>query len=69
MSPLDATKRELLEAGIAFRVEDTGKHYKVRFRVNGRGCTIVCSRTSSDRRAGLNARLLVRRKLRERLEK
>lgn len=66
-TPLEATKRELEAAGIAFSVEDSGRHYKVRFTVRGQLLTVVCSRTTSDRRAALNARLLVRRTIRQAL--
>jgi hypothetical protein len=65
---LEATKRELEGAGIAFTVEKNKRHYKVRFTVRGKGCLVVCSRTASDHRAALNARLQVRREIRRALE-
>ncbi|APL99324.1 hypothetical protein [Bordetella phage FP1] len=64
---LEATKRELEEAGIKYTVESGKRHYKVRFTVRGRGCLVTCSRTSSDHRAALNARLQVRREIRKAL--
>lgn len=64
---LEATKRELEGAGIAYTVEQGRKHYKVRFTVRGQGCMVTCSRTSSDHRAALNARLQVRREIRKAL--
>jgi len=64
---LEATKRELEEAGIKYTVESGKRHYKVRFTVRGRGCMVTCSRTSSDHRAALNARLQVRREIRKAL--
>ena len=67
-TPLEATKRELEAAGIAFSVDDGGRHYKVRFTVRGQQLMVVCSRTSSDHRAALNARLQVRREIRRALE-
>lgn len=65
---LEATKRELDEAGIPYTVKLGKRHYKVRFTVRGRRCCVVCSRTSSDHRAALNARLTVRREIRRALE-
>ena len=65
---LDATRRELDEAGIPHEVIKRGKHYKVRFRICGKPYQVVCSRSTSDRRAKLNARLLVRRVIRRGLE-
>lgn len=65
---LEATKRELEAAGIAFSVELGKRHYKVRFQVRGKPCMVTCSRTSSDHRAALNARLQVRREIRRALE-
>lgn len=64
---LEATKRELDEAGIPYKVKLGKRHYKVRFRVRGKDCCVVCSRTSSDHRAALNARLTVRREIRRAL--
>jgi len=61
---LEATKRELAEAGIAYRVENGKRHYKVRFTVCGKACMVTCSRSASDHRAILNARLQVRREIR-----
>lgn len=66
-TPLEATKRELEAAGIAFSVDDSGRHYKVRFTVRGQRLMVVCSRTTSDHRAALNARLQVRRTIRHAL--
>ena len=65
---LEATKRELEGAGIAYTVERGRRHYKVRFTVRGKPLMVTCSRTASDRRAALNARLLVRREIRSALE-
>ena len=65
---LEATKRELEAAGIAFSVELGKRHYKVRFQVRGKSCMVTCSRSSSDHRAALNARLQVRREIRRALE-
>lgn len=66
-TPREATKREPGAAGIAFSAEDGGRHYKVRFTVRGQQLRVVCSRTISDRRAALNARLQVRRTIRQAL--
>lgn len=65
MNPLDATKRELEEAGIEYEVENGKRHHKVRFTVRGRKCMVTCSCSSSDHRASLNARLQVRREIRK----
>lgn len=65
---LEATKRELEEAGIAYTVEQGRRHYKVRFTVRGQQLMVTCSRTSSDHRAAINARLHVRREIRRALE-
>ena len=65
---LEATKLELEGAGIAYTVELGRRHYKVRFTVMGKQLMVTCSRTPSDRRAALNARLLVRREIRRALE-
>lgn len=64
---LEATKRELEEAGIRYEVVVGRRHYQVRFTVRGRGCLVTCSRTASDYRAALNARLQVRRVIRKAL--
>lgn len=65
---LKATEKELNEAGITFEVVSAKRHYKVRFVVKGVKCQVVCSRTSSDHRAAVNARLEVRRRIRRALE-
>ncbi|MDX9698601.1 MAG: hypothetical protein RBT55_03425 [Rhodocyclaceae bacterium] len=65
---LEATQRELEEAGIRYTVENGKRHYKVRFTVRGKSCMVTCSRSSSDHRAALNARLQVRREIRRALE-
>ena len=65
---LEATKRELEGAGIAYTVERGKRHYKVRFIVRGKPLMVTCSRTASDHRAALNARLQVRREIRRALE-
>ena len=65
---LEATKRELDAAGLPYSVERGKRHLKVRFRVRGKPCMVTCSRTSSDHRAALNARLQVRREIRRALE-
>ncbi len=61
---LDATVKELKEAGIVHTVEKGRRHYKVRFVVRGKSCMVTCSVSSSDHRAALNARLQVRREIR-----
>ena len=61
---LEATVKELKEAGIAHTVEKGRRHYKVRFVVRGKSCRVTCSVSSSDHRAALNARLQVRREIR-----
>lgn len=66
-SPLAITEKELRAAGIAYRVENGKRHPKVRFRIRGRECMVVCSRTASDHRALQNARQTVRRVIREAL--
>jgi len=66
---LDATKRELVEAGIPFTVENGKRHIKVRFTVCGKSCMVTCSRSASDHRAILNARLQVRREIRAAMNK
>lgn len=66
---LEATQRELEEAGIKYTVENGKRHYKVRFTVMGQHCMVTCSRTSSDHRAALNARLQVRREIRRAMAK
>lgn len=63
-SPLEVTKRELDAAGIAYCVEQGKKHHKVRFTVCGKDILVICSCSTSDHRAILNARLLVRREIR-----
>lgn len=65
---LEATTRELEAAGIAFTVERGKRHYKVRFTVRGKALMVTCSRSASDHRAALNARLQVRREIRRALE-
>ena len=65
---LEATKRELEGAGIAYTVELGRRHYKVRFIVRGKPLMVTCSRMASDHRAAMNARLLVRREIRLALE-
>lgn len=64
---LDATVKELKEAGIVYTVEKGRRHYKVRFVVRGKPCMVTCSVSSSDHRAALNARLQVRREIRKAL--
>jgi len=65
MTPLESTCRELRESGIPYTVDDSGKrHTKVRFTVRGRTWMVVVSRSASDHRAALNARLTVRREIR-----
>lgn len=65
---LDATVKELKEAGIVHTVEKGRRHYKVRFVVRGKPCMVTCSvSSSSDHRAALNARLQVRREIRKAL--
>lgn len=67
-TPLEATKQELDAAGITYTVVPGKRHDKVRFTVRGQGCIVTCSRSTSDHRASLNARLLVRRTIRRVLE-
>lgn len=66
--PLESTCRELDEAGIPYTLEAGKRHTKVRFTVRDQACLVTCSRTASDHRAALNARLLVRRTIRRALE-
>jgi hypothetical protein len=68
MNPLDATCDELKSAGIAFAIHRGKRHDKVRFNINQRSCLVVVSRSASDHRAGLNARLTVRRIIRKAME-
>ena len=68
MSPIESTERALCEAGISYTVENAKRHYKVRFTVRGVGCMVTVSRSTSDHRAALNARMIVRRVIRRALE-
>lgn len=61
---LKATEKELKEAGIRYQVVLRKRHYKVRFIVRGVRCMVVCSKSDSDHRAVLNAKLEVRRRIR-----
>lgn len=65
MSPLESTLRVLNEAGISYLVVRRKKHNQVLFTVRGKNLRVTCSRTTSDHRAALNARLLVQRMIRE----
>lgn len=69
MSPLESTERALQEAGIAYTIDQGKRHHKVRFTVRGVACMVTVSRSASDHRAALNARLTVRRVIRGALEK
>lgn len=68
MSPLESTERVLQEAGITYTVENGKRHHKVRFTVRGVSCMVTVSRSASDHRAALNARLTARREIRRALE-
>ena len=63
-SCLQAVLNELRKAGVAYRVDDRGKHISVRIG-EGLRRRLIVSRTPSDQRAGLKARAFVRRVLRE----
>lgn len=65
---LKATINELEAAGIPYSVQHGRRHYQVRFTVGGTPCLVTCSRTTSDGRAALNARLQVRRTIRHALK-
>lgn len=62
-TPLDAVLDELGAAGVPARVEG-GRHWKVKFEVDGEPYLVVVARTTSDHRAALNERARVRRILR-----
>lgn len=64
---LEVTKRELEAAGIPYEIEHGRGHIKVRFVVRGQKLMVTCSRSASDHRAVLNARLQVRREIRRAL--
>jgi len=59
---LDVVLDALNNAGISYQVLQ-GKHYKVRFLLNGKTETIVVARTASDHRAIKNTRALIKRTL------
>lgn len=63
-TPIAAVLAELVSAGVEHRV-DQGKHYKVRFWVDGHQYTYTVARSASDHRAIQNCRTGVRRILRE----
>ncbi|QYW02156.1 hypothetical protein CPT_Sonora_053 [Stenotrophomonas phage Sonora] len=69
MTPLESTKEELDEAGIAYEICTSRRHIQVRFKVSGVNCLVAVSRSSSDHRASLNARMIVRREIRKALER
>lgn len=69
VTPLLSIRQELDSAGIRYEIRERGKHFKVRFYIRGRKCSIICSKSASDRRAALNARLRARRTIRQALEK
>jgi hypothetical protein len=62
MSTLSVTTDELKQAGLVYTVEHGGKHIKV--KANGLPL-IVCSVSCSNHRGELQARLLVRRLIRQ----
>lgn len=64
---LKAVERELTESGIQYDVNRGKRHYKVKFKINGESCTVSCSVSPSDHRAALNARLQVRKRIRQAL--
>jgi hypothetical protein len=64
-SQLEIACELLAEAGIQYEVVRTRKHAKIRWTLNERVFTYVCSRTPSDHRAWLNCRAKVRRMIRE----
>jgi hypothetical protein len=56
----------LREAGLAADVQDNAPHYKIRFtNAFGRRCTLIISRSPSNRNAAQENRAVLRRLLRE----
>jgi hypothetical protein len=62
---LAVTVAELTAAGIAHRVENGGRHPRVRWSFGGQNFTTVVPSTPSDVRAEANARGVIRRRLRQ----
>lgn len=60
---LDAVVSELETAEVDYRIREGKRHVLVSWTKNGKREQVAVSRTASDRRAQLNARCEVRRKL------